>query len=112
MDTWYKFLLEFPTQLQIPSQLQLEFAVFYKMASDEDVRGAAVLSKFHRNGSMIYFSPQASKIAQPLLKKYNAQPCDKPSMSDDTDGHLLCFLVGDNGYFTDNFHFDPSKVWH
>ncbi len=112
MDTWHKFLLEFPTRLQIPDSFQLEFAKFYNAASDEDVRGATVLLKFHRNGSMIYFSPQASKIAQPLIEKYNAKPCDKPSVSDDSDGHLLCFFVGDKSFFTEHFPFDSSKIWH
>ena len=111
MDTWNKFLLEFPTQLQLPTPLQIEFDAFWKLSSDEDVRGAVVLQKFHPKGSMVFFSPQASKIAQPLLEKYNAKPCDKPSVGDDSDGHLLCLLVGDQSFFTKNFPFDPSKVW-
>jgi hypothetical protein len=111
MDAWYKFLLGIQFSTQKIDTLQQEFIAFYKLASDEDVREAVMLSKNNRNGTMIYFSPQACKIAQPLLKKYGAQPCDKPSVKIDADGHLLGRLAGDQKYYDVNFPPDPSMSW-
>jgi|GEM_PF-3900458 len=103
MNTWRKFLLQDVKIYQASINLQLEFNVFFKASSDEDVKGAALLSKVHINGAMVYFSPNASKIARPLIEKYKAMPCSIPSSTRDEDGYLLSFLAGDQLFFTENF---------
>jgi hypothetical protein len=107
MDTWHKFLLQDINIFQATVNLQLEFKVFFDSASDDNVKGATLLSKFHRNGAMVYFSPKASKIAKPLIEKYKALPCSIPSSKQDDDGYLLSLLAGDQLFFIENF--PPEK---
>lgn len=109
MDTWYKFLLQDINIFQATINLQLEFKVFFDSASDDDVKGATLLSKFHWNGAMVYFSPKASKIAKPLIEKYKALPCSIPSSKQDEDGYLSSLLAGDQLFFTENF--PPGKIF-
>lgn len=103
MNTWQKFLLQDTNISQATTNLQMEFKTFFDASADDDVKGAAILSKFHRNGAMIYFSPNASKIAKQLVEKYNAISCTTPSTAEDEDGHLLSFLAGDQLFFIENF---------
>lgn len=108
METWHKFLLKDINIFQATINLQLEFKVFFDASSDDDVKGATILSKFNRNGAMIYFSPNASKIAKPLIEKYNALPCSVPSTKQDEDGYLLSLLAGDQLFFTENFPIEKN----
>ncbi len=103
MNTWHKFLLQDENIFQATTNLRMKFKTFFDVASDENVKGAALLSKFHRNGAMIYFSPNASKIAKLLIEKYNASSCSSPTINEDEDGYLLSFLAGDQLFFSENF---------
>lgn len=108
MDTWHKFLLQDINIFQAAINLQMEFKTFLDSSPDDMVKGTVIFSKFHRNGAMLYFSPNASQIAQPLIEKYNALPCSVPSTQKDEDGYLLSLLAGYQLFFTKNFPFENS----
>jgi hypothetical protein len=110
MNTWNKFLLQYDNNHEVVTDIQKQCFLIFSKAPEQEQKAAAVLSKLHRNGVMIYFSPQASKLAPSLLKTFDAQPCEKPSTNKDADGYLLLFAVGDALFFNDTFPFDIRDI--
>lgn len=103
MKDWYKFLLGFDNIYNSSINLTREFGVFFNTATDDDVRGAVILSKVNKNGAMIFFSPHAAQIAKPLVEKYHAGSCEIPIKENDENGHSLSFLAGDRVFFDQTF---------
>jgi len=108
MKDWYKFLLSYENIYDTSLKLIKEFGAFFNAATDSQVNGAVILSKVHKQGAMVFFSPKAAIIAKPLIEMNNAVLCESPSVQDDQDGHNLSFLAGDRGFFEQLFYHNNS----
>lgn len=104
MGTWYKFIVTYDNILEKITTLQNEFSAVYNSLPIQLTNGAAVLTKIHRNGIMVYFSPNASKIAMPILEKHRAVECSMPTPKEDLDGYQLGFSIGDKNFFDNSFY--------
>ena len=104
MCSWYKFLITYDNILEKITLLQNEFTTVYNSLPKQQTSGATILTKIHRNGIMVYFSPNASKIAQPILERHRAEQCPIPTPKENSDGYQLGFSVGDKKFYDSSFY--------
>ncbi len=104
MCSWYKFLITYDNILEKIALLQNEFSIVYNSLPKQQSSGATILTKIHRNGIMVYFSPNASIIAKPMLERYKAVQCTIPTPKENSDGYQLVFSVGDKKFYDSSFY--------